>query len=405
MFQQWLLIGLIFFSNLTFSLEDDQDKNTDLFETPTVLYECINNRIKEELDLELIKLISELAKNQLTNSQFLKFLSPASIEQSRTPKKIFDWLPDFVRHGVSHWEGRIWEIDQRYFSQNVRENLVEVAKSATNRKKNRYDNALAFDDNFISTRKDGDIQNYFNASRIDPQKVIGTNFIFPHQFLAGSAPMTNFNSQVLDGQRLETVLDFWKVIWKERVPVIVNLTDFREPNRIGVFTNKSEQYWPDSEALVFGKITVTNKETMNVGIFSVIVLSLRKSGNCDQERIVYLIHYRRWHDTYAENSLKLRKDLWKIIDTIERCFNQAQKDGLDGPVFVHCSAGLRRTGTLLTLAIAKYYIDGTGEKPDIPDMVEKLQNMRFGLVGYDSYFNTIYESLKEYLESNSSGGN
>ena len=39
----------------------------------------------------------------------------------------------------------------------------------------------------------------------------------------------------------KTVVDFWQLIWQERPPIIVMVTNLKEGNRI-----KCQQYWPES---------------------------------------------------------------------------------------------------------------------------------------------------------------
>ena len=49
-----------------------------------------------------------------------------------------------------------------------------------------------------------------------------------------------------------TLVDFWRLIWQERTPVIVMLTNLKEGKKI-----KCQKYWPDSGSENFGPFTVT----------------------------------------------------------------------------------------------------------------------------------------------------
>ena len=49
-----------------------------------------------------------------------------------------------------------------------------------------------------------------------------------------------------------TLVDFWRMIWQERPPVIVMLTNLKEGKKI-----KCQKYWPDSGSENFGPFTVT----------------------------------------------------------------------------------------------------------------------------------------------------
>ncbi len=46
-------------------------------------------------------------------------------------------------------------------------------------------------------------------------------------------------------------MDFWRLMWQERPPIIVMLTNLMENNKI-----KCEQYWPESGKKQFGPFTV-----------------------------------------------------------------------------------------------------------------------------------------------------
>ena len=50
----------------------------------------------------------------------------------------------------------------------------------------------------------------------------------------------------------KTLVDFWRLIWQERPPILVMLTNLEEGNKI-----KCEQYWPESGKKSFGPFTVT----------------------------------------------------------------------------------------------------------------------------------------------------
>ena len=59
------------------------------------------------------------------------------------------------------------------------------------------------------------------------------------------------------GPLTKTTADFWHLMWQERVPSIVMVTNNIEGNKI-----KCSQYWPDSGSKEYGpfKITVTDQQ-------------------------------------------------------------------------------------------------------------------------------------------------
>ncbi len=48
------------------------------------------------------------------------------------------------------------------------------------------------------------------------------------------------------------LVDFWRLMWQERPPTIVMVTNLKEGSK-----KKCEQYWPDIESVTFGPFKVT----------------------------------------------------------------------------------------------------------------------------------------------------
>ena len=51
------------------------------------------------------------------------------------------------------------------------------------------------------------------------------------------------------------MVDFWRLIWQEKPPTIVMVTNLKESNK-----KKCEQYWPESGSTTFGPFKVTLTE-------------------------------------------------------------------------------------------------------------------------------------------------
>ena len=51
------------------------------------------------------------------------------------------------------------------------------------------------------------------------------------------------------------LVDFWRLIWQERPPTIVMVTNLKEGRK-----KKCEQYWPESGSTTFGPFKVTLTE-------------------------------------------------------------------------------------------------------------------------------------------------
>jgi len=55
----------------------------------------------------------------------------------------------------------------------------------------------------------------------------------------------------------KTVVDFWRLVWQEKPPSIVMVTNIKEGNKI-----KCQQYWPETGNKSFGpfQITITDQQ-------------------------------------------------------------------------------------------------------------------------------------------------
>ena len=80
----------------------------------------------------------------------------------------------------------------------------------------------------------------------------------------------------------KTNVDFWRLVWQERSPSIVMVTNLREGNKV-----KCEQYWPESGSKKFGpfQVTITDQQTFAdyvIRTFSVQVSQLECVSNDTQ---------------------------------------------------------------------------------------------------------------------------
>ena len=57
----------------------------------------------------------------------------------------------------------------------------------------------------------------------------------------------------------KTLVDFWRLVWQEKPPTIVMVTNLKEGTKI-----KCQQYWPESGTKDFGpfQITMSDEQTL-----------------------------------------------------------------------------------------------------------------------------------------------
>ena len=64
--------------------------------------------------------------------------------------------------------------------------------------------------------------------------------------------LRDINNTLFLGPLLKTLVDFCRLIWQEKPPTIVMVTNIKESEKI-----KCRQYWPDSGSKDFGPFRVT----------------------------------------------------------------------------------------------------------------------------------------------------
>ena len=72
-----------------------------------------------------------------------------------------------------------------------------------------------------------------------------------------------------------TIVDFWRMIWQERVPAIVMITNLVEGKK-----TKCEQYWPLSGSLGFGPFQVSITNQLILADYTINTLSVEVKTNC-----------------------------------------------------------------------------------------------------------------------------
>ena len=114
---------------------------------------------------------------------------------------------------------------------------------------------------------------------------------------------------------------------------------------------KCHKYWPEKSAL-YGDIHVHLQEELVLAEYTVRTFSLQQEGS-KEERIVSQYHYTVWPDHgVPEYPTPLLHFVRKVA---------ASNPINTGPMIVHCSAGVGRTGTFITLDTQLKRIEAEGD--------------------------------------------
>ncbi|NXK87508.1 PTPRK phosphatase, partial [Formicarius rufipectus] len=238
-----------------------------------------------------------------------------------------------------------------------------------NQSKNRYKSIIPYDHCRVVLQPSDTANDYINASYVDVA-------------LAQSSP---FPSQ---GPLAETVVDFWQMVWQEKTSVIVMLTGSVEQNKI-----KCEQYWPEQKE-AYGDFTVTLNNTRTTMGLVTRTFYLQKAG-CALPRVVEQFHYLLWPDHRVPRNTSQLLCLVAVV-------NKRVLEAPAGPVLVHCSAGIGRTGTFIALDFLLKMGKAEG-KVDVFHCVQQLREQRVSMVQTKEQYTFLYEAVLEGLLCGNTG--
>ena len=233
--------------------------------------------------------------------------------------------------------------------------------------KDRYSNIKSYSHNII-TLNNG--KNYINASPI----IINNN----KYFISTQGPKT------------ETIEDFWEMVWEQNSNVIVMLCNEVEGGK-----EKCARYWDKNRLKQFNKIHI-EKEIKN-NSYIIRKIKLYNKGE-NKEKIVYQIHFILWPDHGVPNIQN-----GKIFDIFSEIFALVDKVRDNNPIIVHCSAGVGRTGTFISMYFLEKEIRRQIRnkvdtiKFSIFNLVRKLKEMRLYLVQTELQYKFIYEFVRHIL--------
>ncbi|KAL4677430.1 hypothetical protein H8959_020104 [Pygathrix nigripes] len=138
-----------------------------------------------------------------------------------------------------------------------------------------------------------------------------------------------------------TVNDFWRMVFQEDSQVIVMTRKERERGK-----SKCVRYWPDEYALkAHGIMCVRNVKESATHDNKLRELKLSKIGQGNMERMVWQYHFQTWLGHGVPS------DPGGMLNFLEEVHHKQGSIMDAGPVVVHCSAGIGRTGTFIVIDI------------------------------------------------------
>lgn len=222
--------------------------------------------------------------------------------------------------------------------------------------KNRYYNVLACDKYRFKSK----IIDYINASCVETKYIL------------------------TQGPLVSTIIDFWTMVIESKSNVIVCLSKHIENSSV-----KYDMYYNDEHPLYFANVSIKVDSITSAGGITIrkIVASIDKIPSTS----IYHITYEDWPDNGIPKSYQ---SVRSIIDYIN-----IHKS--TGPIIVHCSAGIGRTGAFVLMhsIVDQILSNNVSDDLTVAKQLVKLRTYRKGLVQTDVQYRFVLAWLKWYILS------
>ncbi|XP_045866905.1 receptor-type tyrosine-protein phosphatase F isoform X3 [Meles meles] len=239
----------------------------------------------------------------------------------------------------------------------------ENSNLEVNKPKNRYANVIAYDHSrVILTSIDGvPGSDYINANYIDGYRK-------QNAYIATQGPLP------------ETMGDFWRMVWEQRTATVVMMTRLEEKSRV-----KCDQYWPARGTETYGLIQVTLLDTVELATYTVRTFALHKSGS-SEKRELRQFQFMAWPDHGVP---EYPTPILAFLRRVKAC-NPPDA----GPMVVHCSAGVGRTGCFIVIEAMLERMKHE-KTVDVYGHVTCMRSQRNYMVQTEDQYVFIHEALLE----------
>lgn len=299
-------------------------------------------------------------------------------QNSETSSEIVPVLPEQTSIVVPRGEFKAYlenmkkECDFKYAEQFEslqlvgREQSTDSAMLKCNLGKNRYLNIHPYDVTRVKLlpTEGEEGTDYINASWIP-------GYYSKREYIAAQGPLP------------ATVDDMWRMVWEYNCKGIIMLTKCIEAGR-----KKCDQYWPDdSEPVVYGDMQVVVVDEASVeDKWNIKKLEIAMGQH---KRYINLFHFICWPDSGVPPSVDL---LLTFMKNVKNEIGSTRS----GPLIIHCSAGVGRTGTYIAIETLLQQLENENQI-DVFGVVYRLRMNRVFMVQTESQFKFIHEAVDQVI--------
>ncbi|KAK3096744.1 hypothetical protein FSP39_002853 [Pinctada imbricata] len=234
-----------------------------------------------------------------------------------------------------------------------------VSRAKYNLPKNRYADVLSLDQTRVKlpTVEGDPSSDYINANFVD-------GYMQKNAYISTQGPLP------------KTFGDFWRMIWYCQVMVVVMTTRTVERGR-----QKCGQYWPPEEdgEEQFDEFIVINTGMEQSQDYTITGLFLHNTKT-GESRQVYHLQFTSWPDYGVPRTASAFLDfLFRVrscqVEATKSLGSSWQGHSNGPPMVVHCSAGIGRTGTFITIDISLQRLEHIGNI-DVSETVRRIRSQR-----------------------------
>ncbi|XP_050418197.1 tyrosine-protein phosphatase non-receptor type 4 isoform X4 [Patella vulgata] len=240
---------------------------------------------------------------------------------------------------------------------------MNSARLECNIAKNRYRDISPYDQTRV-VLKGSSMGDYVNANYVN-MEIPGSGVV--NRYIAAQGPLQN------------TCTDFWQMVWEQHCTLVVMLTTKVERGRV-----KCHQYWPELyETQDFGELQVTCVKEEDATSFAFREFNLTHVET-NEERHIRHMQYISWPDHGVPD------DPSDFLDFVVKV--RQNRAGMVEPTVVHCSAGIGRTGVLITMETAMCLIEAN--QTCLPlQIVKNMRDQRAMLIQTSSQYKFVCEAI------------
>ncbi|XP_067620711.1 tyrosine-protein phosphatase Lar isoform X3 [Eurosta solidaginis] len=244
-----------------------------------------------------------------------------------------------------------------------------TANLPCNKNKNRLVHILPYESSRVYLTPIHGIEgsDYINASFID-------GYRYRSAYIAAQGPVQ------------DTAEDFWRMLWEHNSTIVVMLTKLKEMGR-----EKCYQYWPHERSVRYQYYVVDPIAEYNMPQYKLREFKVTDARD-GSSRTVRQFQFIDWPEQGVPKSGE------GFIDFIGQVHKTKEQFGQDGPITVHCSAGVGRTGVFITLSIVLERMQYEGVL-DVFQTVRILRAQRPAMVQTEDQYHFCYRAALEYLGS------